>query len=319
MQLHGPRGLAGRICLCSKYGFIGRSRIFFIFLLTLLVYPCRHCRVTGKPATELKSMIFYSSFQNSYLWLPLIGLVVGLLGTMIGGGGGFVFLPLLILLFNVPAHVAVTTSLAATLPICLLGAAGHYRKGNLDFRTGLKFGITGIIGALAGTFITGMLSQEALKNSFGIYVILLSAFLILNYHIGKRNSGRGNKSRIRKMASASKGSFFGFTGGVISGTFGTSGTMPVLAGLFAIKLPVKLIAGTSLMVIFINTVSALTGHLFLGIIDLTLILFLTAGTAIGAIAGPRITPRLNLPGKEGVIRQTFAYLMLAFGIIMIMS
>jgi uncharacterized protein len=262
-------------------------------------------------------MIFYSSIQNSYLWLPLIGLVVGLLGSMIGGGGGFVFPPLLILFFNVPAHVAVTTSLAATLPICLLGAAGHYRKGNLDLRTGIKFGLAGIIGALMGTYITGMLSHEMLKDSFGIYIILLSMFLIVTNYRGKSRSDPGRKNSIHRLASASKGSFFGFTGGIISGTFGTSGTLPVLAGLFAVKLPVKLIAGTSLMVIFINTVFALTGHLLLGIIDLTLILFLTAGTAIGAVAGPRLMTGFVLPRREGAIRQIFAYLMLIFGIVIL--
>jgi uncharacterized protein len=271
-----------------------------------------------KPGKKYK-MIFYSSFQTSYLWLPIIGLIVGLLGSMIGGGGGFVFPPLLILFFNVPAHVAVTTSLAATLPICLLGAAGHYRNGNLDFRTGLKFGLAGIIGALSGTFVTALLSHEMLKDSFGIYIIILSLFLILNHHRAKSRSDAGRKNSLHRLASASKGSFFGFTGGVISGTFGTSGTLPVLAGLFAVKLPVKLIAGTSLMVIFINTVFALTGHLILGIIDLTLILFLTAGTAIGAITGPRIMPGFGFPRKEGAIRQIFAYLMLVFGIVIIAS
>ncbi|HDR68276.1 MAG TPA: sulfite exporter TauE/SafE family protein, partial [Bacteroidaceae bacterium] len=70
-------------------------------------------------------MIFHSAFEYIYLWLPLIGLLVGLISTLIGGGGGgFFFIPILTILFGVPAHIAVTTSLAATIPICIVGLIG---------------------------------------------------------------------------------------------------------------------------------------------------------------------------------------------------
>jgi uncharacterized protein len=266
-------------------------------------------------------MIFHSPFQLSYLWLPLIGLLVGLVGSMVGGGGGFVFPPALILFFKVPAQIAVATSLAATLPICLLGAAGHYNNGNLDVPTGLRFGLAGIAGAVSGTLITGMLTPEQLKSTFGMYIILIALLMIFNNlrvnRKAKNNHKKKTSTRLGKMIT--KGSLYGFTGGVISGTFGTSGTAPVLAGLFAIKLPLKLIAGTSLMVIFFNTVSALTGHLILGVIDLTLVWFLTTGTIIGAYAGPKITKLINLGKRETLIRRTFVFIILVFGIIMIVT
>lgn len=262
-------------------------------------------------------MIFHSSFQFSYLWLPLIGLVVGIAGSMIGGGGGFVFPPALILFFKVPAHIAITTSLAATLPICLLGAAGHYRNGNLDLSTGLTFGIAGIVGALSGTIITGLLSPEQLKNIFGVYIIIIALLMLYNNHKDKKKTERRHYKNRHVVKRVSAGSFYGFAGGIVSGVFGTSGTAPVLAGLFAIKLPVRLIAGTSLLVIFINTVSALTGHLFLGVIDLTLVLFLTIGTIIGALTGPRLTLGLNIGKREVFVREFFVFLILAFGIIII--
>lgn len=264
-------------------------------------------------------MIFYSAFDHSYLWLPLIGFIVGLLGSMIGGGGGFVFPPTLIVLFKVPAHVAVATSLAATLPICLMGTMGHYRNGNLDINTGIIFGIAGIFGAITGTFITIRLTSNQLQTIFGIYTILLAVMLMVNNYRDKKTK-QSTRNNIRQfLGIIPKGSFYGFTGGMISGTFGTSGTAPVLTGLLVRKLPVKLIAGTSLMVIFINTLSALTGHLVLGIIDLTLVWLLTAGTVIGAFSGPKLTVRMNLPGKESSIRHIFVYVLLVFGILVLIT
>jgi uncharacterized protein len=262
-------------------------------------------------------MIFHSSFQFSYLWLPLIGLVIGLAGSMIGGGGGFVFPPALILFFKVPAHIAITTSLAATIPICLLGAAGHYRNGNLDVSTGITFGMAGIAGALSGTIITGLLSPEQLKDTFGVYIIIIALLMVFNNHRNKNKTEKKHYQNEHTIKRISAGSFYGFAGGIVSGVFGTSGTAPVLAGLFAIRLPVRFIAGTSLMIILINTVSALTGHLFLGLIDLTLVLFLTIGTMIGALTGPRLTLGLNIGKREVFIRKFFAFLVLGFGIVML--
>jgi uncharacterized protein len=265
-------------------------------------------------------MIFHSSFQQSYLWLPLIGLIVGLLGSMVGGGGGFVFPPTLILMFKIPAQIAVATSLAATLPICLIGAAGHYRNGNLDAKTGFAFGMAGVIGAFSGTIITGLLTADQLKTTFGFYIILLGFIMIFNDRKNKKRAAiHKNINDQPSKRRIPKGSIYGFTGGVVSGTFGTSGTAPVLAGLFSVNTPLKLVAGTSLMIIFINTLSALTGHLILGMIDLTLVWFLTSGTVIGALAGTKLTTILNYDKREVFIRKSFIVIILAFGIIMIIT
>ncbi len=264
-------------------------------------------------------MIISSSFQYSYLWLPLIGFVVGLLATMIGGGGGFFFPPALILFFQTPAHVAVATSLAATLPICFTGAIGHYRNGNIDLRIGMVFGIAGIMGAFAGASVTGLMSPDQLKTGFGIYSLLLGLLLIFNSRFRSVNNTPVSKRNIFSVAFSKipKGSFYGFAGGMISGTFGTSGTAPVLAGLFAIKMPIKLVAGTSLMILFLNTLAALTGHLVMGEIDFTLVWLLTSGAVLGSIAGPRVTKGWDIGKREGAIKHSFAIIVIVFGLIMI--
>lgn len=93
----------------------------------------------------------------------------------------------------------------------------------------------------------------------------------------------------------------------------------MLAGLVAMNTPLRLVVGTSLAVVFINTVSALGGHALLGEIDLTLVLFLTAGTVAGAAAGPRLLGKIKLERSEGNIRQWFALIILIFGLILIFA
>jgi uncharacterized membrane protein YfcA len=83
--------------------------------------------------------------------------------------------------------------------------------------------------------------------------------------------------------------------------------------------PVKVVIGTSLMVVMANTASALGAHFLVGKIDLTLVYFLTAGTIIGALVGPKLLKGVKLERIDGPIRMWYALGMILFGIIMIIS
>ncbi|WP_319502397.1 sulfite exporter TauE/SafE family protein [uncultured Draconibacterium sp.] len=264
-------------------------------------------------------MIFNSSFENIYLILPLIGFVIGLFGTILGGGGGFFFLPVLTLIIGVPAHTAVATSLAATLPIGLVGSWGHYRKGNIDTNTGALFSIAGIVGALLGARVTNLISEPQLKILFGVYSILIAInMLVASVRKYKEVQDEESKAKL-KAVRIGKGSFFGLTAGLIAGTFGTSGTAPIIAGLFSMRLPVKLVVGTSLLVVFVNTVFAAGAHFLMGSIDLTLIAFLTSGSVIGAFLGPRLFSKAKIGKSEKKVKYVYAAVVAAIGILMIVN
>lgn len=263
-------------------------------------------------------MIFYSEFQQSYLLLPLVGLIVGMLATMIGSGGGFFFPLILILFFGTSSHVAVATSLA--LPLCIVGSIGHYRRGNIHSKLLLVFGAAGILGAVAGAWITQQMESEQLKMAFGVYSLVLAAVIYLNNRKKKKHELYTEEEQKRlKRGVYTQGTAYGFAGGIISGTFGTSGSAPVPAGLVALNTPIKVVIGTSLVVGIINTVSALAGHVLLGEIDVTLVLFLTAGTVLGAATGPRLLEKIKLERSEGNIRSWFALVIFIFGWILIFT
>lgn len=266
-------------------------------------------------------MIFHSHFENIYLWLPFIGLLVGLISTLIGGGGGgFFFIPVLVFLFGVPAHVAVTTSLAATLPICIVGAIGCYKNGHVDLRVGLLMSAGGIAGAMGGAGMTRLITHDQLIVLYGLYSIILSLIMLGGIWKEKRDKANGVETgHDSKLTTAAKGTLYGILAGVITASSGTTGATPVQAGLFAMHKTVKVVIGTSLMVVMVNTASALGAHFLVGKIDLTLVFFLTAGTIIGALIGPRVIKGARLDHVEGPIRFWFAVGMIIFGIAMIIS
>lgn len=262
-------------------------------------------------------MIEFSEIQNIYFILPILGFVIGLFGTMIGGGGGFFFLPVLTLLLMVPAQTAVITSLVATLPICVVGSLGHYHKNHIDFRVALLFMITGIIGAFIGAEITGRISDVTLKTAFGIYSILIALNMAFS---AKKNNAEKEKTKISlKKLKTVKGPSFGLAAGLITGTFGTSGTAPVIAGLFSLKVPFRIVIGTSLLVVLVNTVFAIGAHFIVGKIDLTLVTFLTAGSTIGSILGPRLLAKIQIDKSENKAKYAYVIIMVAIGILMILG
>jgi uncharacterized membrane protein YfcA len=263
-------------------------------------------------------MIYHSTIETVYYILPALGFAVGLFGTMLGGGGGFFFLPALTLIIGVPAQTAVMTSLVATLPVCIVGSTGHYRKGNINWQIGAVFSIAGIAGAFAGVAVTGIISHDALKIAFGIYSVLIALKMVFDTWKKRYNSANKNKRHHRKGISKKlKGPVYGFLAGTITGTFGTSGTAPVLAGLFSLNIPLKLVIGTSLMIVLVNTIFAIGAHALVGQIDLTLVGFLTAGSASGALLGPKILSAINTDKSENKFRYVYALVMIAIGILMI--
>ncbi len=263
-------------------------------------------------------MDYETAIQLSHYWLPLIGFIIGLIATMIGGNGAFFFPPALILLFGVSPRVAIATSLAAVVPIGLIGSITHYHKGNINLPVGITFGIAGIAGAISGAAISGLLEASVLVRIFGYYTIVLG---LMTFLIPKRGA-KGSIPAPESFSAIKKQQLptifiLGVVSGFAAGLFGTSGTLTVLAGLFILQFPLKLVIGTSVMIVFINALSGFGAHLVVGEIDLRLIALLGSGAALGAFIGPWLLQYVKPGRKEGKIRYIFALKLIALGLFLV--
>ncbi len=265
-------------------------------------------------------MVYHSSIETAYYLLPLIGFLIGLFATLIGGGGGFFFIPLLILLYQVPAQTAVITSLVATLPICFVGSVMHYRYKQIEINLVGTFAVAGMAGAFAGAFLTSVISPSSLKLGFGIYSIFIALFMVYRTRrdILRLRAKKPNiPFSIRKKRLL--GSTFGFFSGLITGTFGTSGTAPVIIGLFTLQIPVKLVIGTSMLIILMNTLFATGAHIILGKIDIMLVVFLSSGSIVGAILGPKLLAKIKTELFENKIKYGYSFVIIVLGFLMIIG
>lgn len=109
--------------------------------------------------------------------LTAVGLVTGLLSSVLGVGGGLILVPALVLGFGFSQHAAEGTSLAVIVPTALLGAVRHTRRGYTHWRTGLIVGLGGIAGGLGGATLALALEGLLLQRLFAAFLVVMAARL----------------------------------------------------------------------------------------------------------------------------------------------
>lgn len=255
--------------------------------------------------------------------LPLFGLVIGLLVSMFGGGGGGFFAPVLILIFGVTPQVAVAASLASVLPTSVVSTFSHFRQGNVDFRTGLILGIGGIIGTLIGADIANIIPPTLLQKILGIFTLIMLIPMLRSLVQRRRKLKEKDEDKKEKLTLTGPkrviASFFGVASGLLAGVFGISGTPPIVAGLYSLGLPAAMVVGTSVFVLIFNSIAGIGGFYLLGRLDLTLIILLGGGAAVGAFIGPLLLKKINPKTFEKIYGPVIIGIMVIFGLGLILA
>lgn len=115
----------------------------------------------------------------SYVWLVLLGLVIGAYGTLIGAGGGFVLVPLLLLLYPTESSDTITSiSLAVVFCNALSGSAAYARSRRIDYRAGALFSIATIPGAILGALTTAYIPRHFFNMLLGLILLIGAGFLL---------------------------------------------------------------------------------------------------------------------------------------------
>lgn len=115
-----------------------------------------------------------------YLWLVPLGFVVGVYGTLIGAGGGFVLVPILLLLYpRETAETITSISLAVVFFNALSGSVAYARMKRIEYRSGLLFSAATIPGSILGALTTAYIPRRLFDSIFGLLLIALSIFLVI--------------------------------------------------------------------------------------------------------------------------------------------
>ncbi len=111
--------------------------------------------------------------------LCILGLFVGCCGTLIGLGGGFILLPVLVLVYpDKPAQSIAAISLGMVVFNALSGTIAYARMGRVDYHAGIAFIIASLPGAAIGALSTGGVSRALFEVIVGCVLVSMAAFLI---------------------------------------------------------------------------------------------------------------------------------------------
>jgi hypothetical protein len=113
-----------------------------------------------------------------YFGLIALGIGVGAYGTLIGAGGGFVLMPVLLLLYpGQGADVLTSISLAVVFFNALSGSEAYAMMKRIDYRSGLLFSAATIPGAVLGAMNTSYIPRRLFDLIFGILLVAAAIFL----------------------------------------------------------------------------------------------------------------------------------------------
>lgn len=211
----------------------------------------------------------------------LIGLSLGL----IGGGGSIITVPVLVYVIGVEVHDAIGMSLAVVGGTSVVGSFLHHRRGTLQLKTGLIFGVSGVVGALAGSPLTHLLSPPVLLTTFAAMMLVIAVLMI-------RRKVSGDE-QIAEKPNTWKALLAGFGVGVLTGFLGVGGGFLIVPALVMFGgLSIKRAVGTSLFVIFLNCLAGFIGHLSQNHFHWSLTVLVTGLAVIGTIVGSFLSHRI---------------------------
>ena len=108
-----------------------------------------------------------SGIESISVWIVLgVGLFTGVLSGLLGVGGGFVRMPLLVYVLGIPTHVAVGTDLFEIVISAGFGTLTHAFKGNVDISMALMMQIGAAFGAQLGATATRFFSGPRIRLLF---------------------------------------------------------------------------------------------------------------------------------------------------------
>ena len=245
-----------------------------------------------------------------------IGMAVGLLG----GGGSILTTPLLVYVVGFDAKQAITASLFVVAVTSIFGLISHARAGRVIWKTGLLFGVAGMVGAFIGGQIGSRLPGVVLLIAFAIMMGVTAVAMIRGR---KQVAGKSHGGRpiVRILID-------GLVVGLVTGLVGAGGgflVVPALVLLGGLAMPNAV--ATSLLVVAMKSVAGFFGYaLTFGggsfiswnpeiQLDWTIILIVTAAAIVGAIIGSRLVGRIH----PDLLRKIFGWFVLVMAVFILVQ
>jgi uncharacterized protein len=248
-----------------------------------------------------------------YFWLIGLGLGVGLYGTLIGAGGGFVLMPVLLLLYPEmkPEHLT-AISLAVVFFNALSGSESYALMKRIDYKSGLMFAAATIPGAIIGALNTAWVPRHLFNGIFAVILLSGATFLFLWPNLQRRgqvgHDPHHPEAHRHLVATGGEtydyafnplvGIGISFFVGYASSFLGIGGgIIHVPALIYVLDFPVHVATATSHFILAIMSLTGTLVHMWMGDLSTGVneTLALAMGVLLGAPLGAQLSNRIGGP------------------------
>ncbi|HUW50217.1 MAG TPA: sulfite exporter TauE/SafE family protein [Sulfuricella sp.] len=228
------------------------------------------------------------------------GTVLGLLGS----GGSIIAVPALLYLLHVEPKQAIAMSLGIVAITATISALDNWKRGNVDVRVAVMFGLFGVIGTFSGTRL-GVHTPVALQLGLFALVMLAAAWRMLKtkkqqqiVQTAQLPGAGGPAISIAESgnikAHMGQIALLGIGVGALTGLVGVGGGFLIVPALVLISgIPMKTAIGTSLAIVAANSSTGFAGYMGVVPVDWMMMTSFTAVTIAGSFVGTRLAHRFS--------------------------
>lgn len=251
--------------------------------------------------------------MDNIIVLILIGFGIGTIGTLIGAGGGFILVPvLLITMPSLKPEIITAISLSMVAANALSGTGAYIRAGKVDYKAGLIFAAFTIPGSILGVMATQYVPRHIFDIIFGCLLIFMGSYLFIKGGKGKpgenvitNHKGWINQTITDKEGHAyaysydwRKGAFLSIFVGFLSPLLGIGGGIIHVPALVEwLRFPVHIATATSHFILAIMATVSVVVHVINGDYNdpsvQRMVLGLIAGVIPGALTGAHLSKILK--------------------------
>jgi uncharacterized protein len=262
--------------------------------------------------------------------LCLLGFGVGVFGTLVGAGGGFILTPVLLLLYphDTPALIT-AVSLVVVFFNAGSGTLAYSRQRRIDYRSGLVFAACTLPGSVLGVLVADQVSRPTFDVIMGMALVVLSAWLFRGREEPHGHGhGPGSPRTIidregkeyRYRANVRAGAAMSVVVGFLSSFLGIGGGVVHVPLLVAILgFPTHIATATSHFVLAFMALVATLTHVAAGTFHHGVGLRRAAALSVGVVFGAQLGARLSRRLSGKVIQRLLAVGLLLLGLRLVLG
>lgn len=182
-HVHGRRGLLfGGVAMAGAYGG-ARLGVLLPGAVQLLVLAAVMLGAAGlmlrrEPSEAGDASPLRKRGAFGLAGLAAMALGVGLITGVVGIGGGFLVVPVL-MLAGMPMTDAVGTSLLVIVLNALAGFAGYVGRVFIPWEMVALFSLAATVGVMAGVYLMRFVPQKGLQQAFGALLVLVAGMMLV--------------------------------------------------------------------------------------------------------------------------------------------